>query len=78
MTLFISTAIEKWFNALYILLQVSFLFKHIDGYTGPVQSDPDLPDSDIQLDPDLPGPDLPEPRFTGRINFLPIYEINGI
>eukprot|EP00116_Pleurobrachia_bachei_P005296 sb/3465558/ len=24
----------------------------------------------IQSDPDLPGPDLPEPRFTGGINFL--------
>eukprot|EP00116_Pleurobrachia_bachei_P013588 sb/3473850/ len=23
----------------------------------------------IQSDPDLPGPDLPEPRFTGRIKF---------
>eukprot|EP00116_Pleurobrachia_bachei_P009151 sb/3469413/ len=23
----------------------------------------------IQSDPDLPGPDIPEPRFTGRINF---------
>eukprot|EP00116_Pleurobrachia_bachei_P001854 sb/3462116/ len=23
----------------------------------------------IQSDPDLPGPDLPEPRFTGRVNF---------
>eukprot|EP00116_Pleurobrachia_bachei_P014590 sb/3474852/ len=23
----------------------------------------------IQSDPDLPGPDLPEPRFTGRIHF---------
>eukprot|EP00116_Pleurobrachia_bachei_P015559 sb/3475821/ len=23
----------------------------------------------IQSDPDLPGPDLPEPRFTGRKNF---------
>eukprot|EP00116_Pleurobrachia_bachei_P003999 sb/3464261/ len=23
----------------------------------------------IESDPDLPGPDLPEPRFTGRINF---------
>eukprot|EP00116_Pleurobrachia_bachei_P014234 sb/3474496/ len=23
----------------------------------------------IQSDPDFPGPDLPEPRFTGRVNF---------
>eukprot|EP00116_Pleurobrachia_bachei_P005801 sb/3466063/ len=23
----------------------------------------------VQSDPDLPGPDIPEPRFTGRINF---------
>eukprot|EP00116_Pleurobrachia_bachei_P016603 sb/3476865/ len=23
----------------------------------------------VQSDPDLPGPDLPEPRFTGTINF---------
>eukprot|EP00116_Pleurobrachia_bachei_P012960 sb/3473222/ len=25
--------------------------------------------NNIQSDPDLPGPDIPEPRFTGRINF---------
>ena len=24
---------------------------------------------EVQSDPDLPGPDLPEPRFTGRISF---------
>ena len=23
----------------------------------------------VQSDPDLTGPDLPEPRFTGRVNF---------